>query len=261
MPSPSSEEVGGRSPAATSSGNHSLGDFYPQVIPCHRVKGTLRASPLSLFSAKLTTRSTEAGHSGWEAAVRAEGSLAELGGGRARTELGQHVPSDSGRALGKGCLILPASPTLGPERTAPQGPALYTDKECLRLACGHLLQDTGLSRARTSLCPLGPLLGLWGKGGPPPSPVSFLQILNSQGPKSRPKRTSIKMCLKRTFSTPAGPLPAPTLGFWADFWKQTCHQLPRAEQLPEDLGGCQAEQEPQVPFAESFRSASRNPRR
>lgn len=147
MPSPSSEGVGGRSPAATSSGTHSLGDFYPQVIPCHHVKGTLQASPLSLFSAKLTTLPTEAGHSGWEVAVRAEGSSAELGGGRAGTELGQQVPSDSGRALRKGCLIRPASPTLHPERTAPQGPALCTDKECLRLACGHLPQDTGLSRA------------------------------------------------------------------------------------------------------------------
>lgn len=119
---------------------------------------------------------------------------------------------------------------------AAQGPALYTDKECLRLACGHLPPGHQLSRAGTSLCPLGPLLACGAKVGRP-ALCRLLQIRNSQGPKSRPKHTSIKMCLKRTFSAPAGPLPAPTLGFWADFWKQTCHQLPRAEQLPQDLGG------------------------
>lgn len=49
------------------------------------------------------------------------------------------------------------------------------------------------------------------------------------------------MCCKRTFSTRTGPLPASTLGFWAEFEKQTSHQLPRTKQLPEEASCCQAE--------------------
>lgn len=49
------------------------------------------------------------------------------------------------------------------------------------------------------------------------------------------------MCRKRTFSTHTGPLPASTLGFWAEFEKQTSHQLPRTKQLPEEASCCQAE--------------------
>lgn len=48
------------------------------------------------------------------------------------------------------------------------------------------------------------------------------------------------MCCKRTFSTHTGPLPASTLGFWAEFEKQTSHQLPRTKQLPEEASCCQA---------------------